>query len=98
MDAIWLCVTTLLLHVLINRLFGRLHGWSRLAHWPVMHLTAMAAHALLITPAIFWLLQWSAPLTGLSAANCDALISIAAAVAAAFVLRHKRRARLAPPP
>jgi hypothetical protein len=59
MDPIWLCVTTILLHVLINRLFGRLPGWPRLAHWPAMQIAAMSVHALLASSPISWLLQWS---------------------------------------
>jgi hypothetical protein len=96
MDPIWLCVTTILLHVLINRLFGRLPGWPRLAHWPAMQIAAMSVHALLASAPISWLLQWSSPLTGLTAHAADGYASLLAAVAAALVVRRRTRDRLLP--
>jgi hypothetical protein len=96
MDAIWLCVTTLLLHVLINRLFGRLRGWPRAGHWPAMQLAAMAAHAAFSSAPMFWLLQLIRPLTNLSAAGADLTASVLAAAVAALILRrwvqHRRAA------
>lgn len=91
MDSIWLCVTTILSHVLINRLFGRLQGWLRLAHWPAMQLAAMAAHALFANAPIFWLLQCLSPLTGMTANHADVAAVMFAAVAAAIVVRRKAR-------
>ncbi len=97
MDSIWLCVTTILLHLLINRLFGRLDGWPRLVQWPAMQLSAMTAHFFLVSAPMLWLLQWTMPLTGVSAQRGDLVASILAALAAALLVRCRLRARRVAP-